>query len=341
MFGFLDPMLLSPPEERLYAEDCRLFPVEDPYRALRALLDEFFVAHALGYWVKMIVLRDGWLVFAVSLGFEVLECTFQYWLPNFKECWWDHLLLDVFGCNALGMVLGYYTLRYLNAREYNWVKLGEVKGLGKKARRIALQFTPRSWHIQQWAFFNSPAHTLDVTFVLFVFLLQESNCFFAKHILWMPSTHPLVVGRVVMWGFLALPSIREFYCYRRESTGKKNRRLGTTAWVCSLALFFETLVILKYARQGNYFAENPLPHHVKFMWSVALVSWIIWFVVRYWRFWQCGTHSITRRVCCWILYGIPFVALAMLCAIATPGIEPISDPCKIFVGYLSGVPVLH
>jgi hypothetical protein len=37
-----------------------------------------------------------------SILFELIEFTFDNWLPNFAECWWDHLLLDVLGCNLLG-----------------------------------------------------------------------------------------------------------------------------------------------------------------------------------------------------------------------------------------------
>ena len=33
-------------------------------------------------------------------------------LPNFKECWWDHVLLDLFGMNLFGMWLGSLVVRY-------------------------------------------------------------------------------------------------------------------------------------------------------------------------------------------------------------------------------------
>jgi Phosphatidyl serine synthase len=36
------------------------------------------------------------------------------WLvPQFKECWWDSLLVDVLGANLIGMALGLTTLRFL------------------------------------------------------------------------------------------------------------------------------------------------------------------------------------------------------------------------------------
>lgn len=36
----------------------------------------------------------------------MMEVTFQHWLPNFNECWWDSWILDVALCNNLGIALG-------------------------------------------------------------------------------------------------------------------------------------------------------------------------------------------------------------------------------------------
>jgi Phosphatidyl serine synthase len=42
----------------------------------------------------------------LSIGFELMELTFQHMLPNFNECWWDSWILDVAVCNFLGMWAG-------------------------------------------------------------------------------------------------------------------------------------------------------------------------------------------------------------------------------------------
>ena len=49
-----------------------------------------------------------------------MEVSLQHLLPNFKECWWDHYLLDVFGCNLAGMLLGMWTCRHYANKEFNW-----------------------------------------------------------------------------------------------------------------------------------------------------------------------------------------------------------------------------
>ena len=59
------------------------------------------MVHSVGWWAKAVLFRDYWLLWVLSFSWEVLEVSFQHLLPNFKECWWDHYLLDVFGCNLV------------------------------------------------------------------------------------------------------------------------------------------------------------------------------------------------------------------------------------------------
>ncbi len=33
----------------------------------------------------------------LSVAFEMLECSLQFIIPEFKECWWDSLLIDLLG----------------------------------------------------------------------------------------------------------------------------------------------------------------------------------------------------------------------------------------------------
>ena len=54
-------------------------------------MDEFVIAHTLGWFAKAIVLRDYWFCWILSILFEVMEYSLQHQLPNFAECWWDHV----------------------------------------------------------------------------------------------------------------------------------------------------------------------------------------------------------------------------------------------------------
>lgn len=54
-------------------------------------MDGFVTTHFFGWWLKTLIIRDYWLCNVMSVGFELLEYSLQHQLPNFNECWWDHV----------------------------------------------------------------------------------------------------------------------------------------------------------------------------------------------------------------------------------------------------------
>ena len=167
----LNPMLnvsAAPPENsKEYATDCRIVDSAGfPSKILHdTVFDIFMVAHFLGWTFLFIMFRDWWICFAMSIHFEFLEMTFQYMLPNFKECWWDHVLLDILGMNWFGMWVGSLFVRFFARKdwvEYRWAR--PITGLGEKiaqasprGRRIAKQFLPLEWTTVSWDVLGSGA----------------------------------------------------------------------------------------------------------------------------------------------------------------------------------------
>lgn len=39
----------------------------------------------------MMIIRDTKVAWIISGSFELIEISFRHWLPNFWECWWDHV----------------------------------------------------------------------------------------------------------------------------------------------------------------------------------------------------------------------------------------------------------
>lgn len=52
--------------------------------------------------------------------FELMEITFRHWLPNFYECWWDHVILDIIVCNTGGILVASYLMKKYGMKEYKW-----------------------------------------------------------------------------------------------------------------------------------------------------------------------------------------------------------------------------
>jgi phosphatidylserine synthase 2 len=129
---FVDPTLGVPLAEREYGTDCRLWIRGEGLntKVLKdTLIDEFVIAHTVGWWAKALIMRNYWLLWTCSIGFELMELTFQHWLPNFNECWWDSWLLDVLICNLGGLLAGMATVNYFGSKKYNWQGISKQKTL--------------------------------------------------------------------------------------------------------------------------------------------------------------------------------------------------------------------
>ncbi|KAE9450972.1 hypothetical protein C3L33_17128, partial [Rhododendron williamsianum] len=103
---FLHPDLGVELPERSYGADCRIYMPENPTNRFKnvydTLFDEFVLAHIFGWWGKAIMFRNQPLLWVLSIGFELMELTFRHMLPNFNECWWDSIVLDILICNWFG-----------------------------------------------------------------------------------------------------------------------------------------------------------------------------------------------------------------------------------------------
>lgn len=51
---------------------------------------------------------------------------FMHLLPNFAECWWDQVILDILLCNGGGIWLGMTACRFLEMRTYQWASIKSV-----------------------------------------------------------------------------------------------------------------------------------------------------------------------------------------------------------------------
>ena len=99
--GHVSDGLGKPFRELGYDGDCSLSAV-----AIMGAVDIYCLIH-FGVWVAVaMVLRRMRAVVLLGVFYEALEYAFRPLLPNFRECWWDTWVLDVFGCNLIGQALG-------------------------------------------------------------------------------------------------------------------------------------------------------------------------------------------------------------------------------------------
>lgn len=119
----IDPILEEKIVGRDYSIDCAFYTPNNPnsnFANIRGALDVYVSAHFFGWLTKTLIFRNNILCWTMSIGFEILELSLNFLLPNFHECWWDHLLLDLFGMNLLGIIIGNIIINKFNIPKFHW-----------------------------------------------------------------------------------------------------------------------------------------------------------------------------------------------------------------------------
>lgn len=210
-------------------------------------VDVFAWGHFLGWMFKAILIRHMGILWAISIMWEITEIAFAHLLPNFVECWWDALILDVLLCNGFGIWCGLKICRILEMREYKWASIRDISSTTGKIKRAVLQFTPESWTHVRWLDPKSTYMRFAAVCQLVIFWqVTELNTFFLKHIFEMPPDHPIVIVRLILVGLFVAPSVRQYYIY---VTDTRCKRVGTQCWVYGAIMVSEAILCIKNGKE--------------------------------------------------------------------------------------------
>lgn len=260
LFKIFHPSLGHELPERNYAADCRLYTPEQPEKFYFAPLydniyDVHFVAHLFGWWFKMMIIRDTKIAWIISITFEFIEISFRHMLPNFWECWWDQLLLDLFGCNMLGIVMGAWTMKKLGVSRLNWIYKKPTGQPDMSMMQNALsKFQPDVLSTYDWHMFSDLKRYFQVLFYIWFVLSVDSLNFFMKYVIWVPAESDILKARVAIWGFSAIITSKEFFEYVDDPN---NHRVGPFLWLSSYTVAIEYIVWFKFSRGYIDFIDFP------------------------------------------------------------------------------------
>ncbi|XP_073301429.1 CDP-diacylglycerol--serine O-phosphatidyltransferase 1-like [Primulina huaijiensis] len=286
---YLHPHLGVELPERSYGADCRIYLPENATSRFKnvydTLFDEFVLAHVLGWWGKAIMIRNQPLLWLLSIGFELMELTFRHMLPNFNECWWDSIILDILICNWFGIWAGMRTVRYFDGKTYEWVGISRQPNIMGKVRRTLGQFTPARWDKDEWHPFLGPLRFIQVLSLCIGFLTVELNTFFLKFCLWIPPRNPLIIYRLVLWWLIAIPAIREYNSYLQDR--KPMKKVGAFCWLSLAVCIVELLICIKF---GHRQFPNPMPKWLVVFWMSIGVGLVVSLGTWSWKL-----HRLMRR----------------------------------------------
>ncbi len=119
--------------------------------------------------------------------------------------------------------------------------------------RVLNKLRPSTLEKYEWNALKDLTRYIGVTAFIVVTLTIDCNNFFYKYLAWIPADHNLVKVRVILWGFSAIATSKEWYEY---VSNPHCHRLGPFAWMTYYVCAIELSTIYKF--RGNEFV-NPFP----------------------------------------------------------------------------------
>ncbi|XP_013861282.1 phosphatidylserine synthase 1 [Austrofundulus limnaeus] len=218
--------------------------------------------------MKALLIRSYGLCWTISITWELTELLFMHLLPNFAECWWDQVILDILLCNGGGIWLGMTLCRFLEMRTYRWASIKEIHTTTGKIKRAVLQFTPASWTCVRWFDPKSSFQRLaGIYLFMILWQLTELNTFFLKHVFIFQASHPLSWCRILLVGIITAPTVRQYYAYLTDTQCK---RVGTQCWVFGAIAFLEALACVKFGL--DVFSKTQVHYVVLWLICLALIT---------------------------------------------------------------------
>ncbi|XP_070968636.1 phosphatidylserine synthase 1-like [Oncorhynchus clarkii lewisi] len=257
-----------------YAVNCHVITWE----RILSHFDIFAFGHFGGWAMKAMLIRSYALCWTISITWELTELFFMHLLPNFAECWWDQLILDILLCNGGGIWLGMTVCRFLEMRTYQWASIKDIHTTTGKLKRVVLQFTPASWTYVRWL---DPKSSFQRVAGIYVFMilwqLTELNTFFLKHIFVFQASHALSWCRILLLGIITAPTVRQYYAYLTDTQCK---RVGTQCWMFGAIAFLEALACVKFGQ--DVFSKTQARSVFQWLLCVAFITLLcLYGMVRY------------------------------------------------------------
>ena len=260
LFSYIDPKLNHelPTRTEIYDRSC-----EFTYENVSKIADFYFIAHLLNWFFAALIVRDYYMLHIWSVLDEIIELSLKNIRPNFSECWWDSLLLDIVIANTLGIILGMKLVRCTNTLEYDW--------FGRKGAK--------SW--TNWKCWTHHRYYQGITLLLLFVSINFITGFTVSNSLWIPPSHWVLIVRLLIWLFQGVLGFREGYD-DVVTWGEPQRAnyiiLAQHRWQAWLMLFCEAGISWKFREQAGNNLDATVPLYVSVPWGLVTVVATVYYV---------------------------------------------------------------
>lgn len=261
----------------------------------------WFLSHALGWMAKMMIFRDWKVCLIAAVCFEFTEMTLCYVCPEFTECWWDSIFLDILGANLLGMWMGTYVNRWMVA--FSKQRRGRSRGgdagevgavldwAGKEERggieRISSLVNPMIYDSQYtWSIFKNPLRLFQVGLLIGIMLFVETNTFLMMNTMGIPHDSWYNKARLALFGFMAIPAAAEWYVYVEQTAraGSGMARIGPACWLCLCTALLENGLFWKFFPKHFVVEIDKLNNLIPVPTDTLVKHLSFWFLFLLWAF---------------------------------------------------------
>jgi len=230
-------------------------------------IDHYYAMHLFGWFFTTLMIRDTYFLHFWSVLDELLELSWQHILPHFRECWWDHIIVDVLGSNTPGIILGMLFIKKTGLREFDW--------LGRKGKKS----------IKDWDVLHNHRRFGGLC-ALYLIVTANFLCgFFIMNSLWIPPKNLINIYRLTVWFTLGAMSIGELHD-DVETWGTEKRRQTPISneyrWIVCGVMALETVISWKFRHGTGNLLDNPTPLYISLPWIIS--SAILVFYYLYLRF---------------------------------------------------------
>ncbi|EPQ05457.1 Phosphatidylserine synthase 1 [Myotis brandtii] len=138
-----------------YAVNCHVITWE----RVISHFDIFAFEHLWGWVMNVLLIHSYGLCWTISISWELTELFFMHLLPNFAECWWKQVVLDILLCNSGSIWLGMVPCQFLEMRTYHWTSFRDIHTTTGKIKRACSSLLPGeptldgltpSLHLREW-----------------------------------------------------------------------------------------------------------------------------------------------------------------------------------------------
>ena len=260
LFSYIDPKLNHelPTRNEIYDRDCSF-----TYENVSKIIDFYVTAHFVNWFIAALIVRNTLLLHIWSILDEIIELSLKNIRPNFSECWWDSLLLDLILANTLGIIIGMWVVKVTNTMKYDWFGW-------EKDRKFS-----------EWKCWSQHRYFQGITLFLVFVSINFITGFTVPNSLWIPPSHWVLIVRLFIWLFQGVLGFREGYD-DIVTWGTPTRGnifiFAQHRWQAWMMLFCEAMVTWKFRENAGNNLDASIPLYVSVPWAAIFLVGVGYFV---------------------------------------------------------------